>query len=50
MGIWVTVNPFKLSGPGDFPKHLNVPENVDKSTGKLIDDGIEIDPEEYEVG
>jgi len=40
---------FKMSGPGPFPRYLNLPSNVDQSTGRLIDDGIEIDPEEYEV-
>lgn len=40
---------FKLSGCGPYPKYLNVPSNVDKSTGKLIDDGKEINPDEYEV-
>lgn len=40
---------FKLSGPGSFPKYLEVPGNVEKDTGKLIDDGVEIDPSEYTV-
>lgn len=40
---------FKISGPGSFPKYLEIPSNVDKSTGKLIDDGQLIDPDEYEV-
>jgi len=40
---------FKLSGPGSFPKRINIPGNVDISTGKMIDDGREIDPSNYEV-
>ena len=40
---------FKLSGCGPYPKHLRLPNNVDKSTGKLIDDGKLIDPDDYEV-
>lgn len=40
---------YKVSGPGSFPKRLNVPVNVDKSTGQMIDDGVLIDPDEYEV-
>lgn len=40
---------YKVSGPGVFPKKLNIPMNVDKSTGRMIDDGILIDPDEYEV-
>lgn len=40
---------FKLSGPGPFPKRLSVPENVDKQTGAMVDDGVLIDPDEYEV-
>jgi len=40
---------FKLSGPGDFPKRINIPGNIDTSTGKMIDDGQEIDPSNYEV-
>lgn len=40
---------FKASGCGSFPKILEIPNNVDKSTGKMIDDGVEIDPDEYEV-
>lgn len=40
---------FKASGCGPFPKYLNVPGNIDKSTGRMIDDGVEIDPDEYEI-
>jgi len=40
---------FKTSGGGTFPKNLRVPGNVDKRTGKMIDDGQEIDPDHYEV-
>jgi hypothetical protein len=40
---------FKLSGPGAFPKNLNIPSNVDKSTGKMVDDGVFIDPSKYTV-
>jgi hypothetical protein len=40
---------FKVSGCGSFPGSLNVPENVDKSTGRMVDDGIEIDPDNYNV-
>lgn len=40
---------YKVSGPGSFPERLNVPTNVDISTGRMIDDGVEIDPGEYEI-
>lgn len=40
---------FKLSGPGAFPKVLAVPDNVDISTGRMVDDGVLIDPDEYEI-
>jgi len=40
---------FKKSGPGAFPKRLKVPHNIDLSTGRMIDDGEVIDPDEYEV-
>ena len=40
---------YKASGPGSFPRNLNVPSNVDISTGRMIDDGIEIDPDDYSV-
>jgi hypothetical protein len=40
---------FKASGCGNFPKSLRVPENVDTSTGRMIDDGILINPDEYEI-
>jgi hypothetical protein len=40
---------FKSSGCGNYPKSLKVPSNIDKSTGRMIDDGVEIDPSEYEV-
>jgi len=40
---------FKMSGPGDFPKRISIPGNIDTSTGKMIDDGQEIDPSNYEV-
>ena len=40
---------FKMAGPGAFPKKLRIPDNVDESTGIMIDDGVLIDPEEYEV-
>jgi hypothetical protein len=40
---------FKASGCGDYPKSLRTPSNIDKSTGRMVDDGIEIDPTEYEV-
>jgi len=40
---------FKASGCGNFPKTLRVPENVDTNTGRMIDDGILINPDEYEV-
>jgi len=40
---------FKLSGPGSFPTSINIPGNVDISTGKMIDDGKEIDPSNYKV-
>jgi hypothetical protein len=40
---------FKASGCGNYPKSLRVPSNIDKSTGRMVDDGIEIDPSEYEI-
>ena len=40
---------FKASGCGSFPRNLRVPGNVDTGTGKMIDDGIEIDPDNYSV-
>jgi hypothetical protein len=40
---------FKISGCGNYPKSLRVPSNIDKSTGRMIDDGVEIDPTEYEA-
>lgn len=40
---------FKLSGPGQFPKQLRIPNNVDTATGKMIDDGALIDPDRYDV-
>jgi len=40
---------FKASGGGAFPKNLKVPGNIDKSTGRMVDDGIEIDPDNYSV-
>lgn len=40
---------YRQSGPGPFPRCLHVPGNVDKSTGRMVDDGILIDPDEYEV-
>jgi len=40
---------FKASGCGRFPRMLRVPGNVDTGTGKMVDDGIEIDPDNYSV-
>ena len=40
---------FKASGCGSFPKNLKVPSNIDISTGKMIDDGILINPDEYHI-
>jgi len=40
---------FKASGCGRFPRTLRVPGNVDTGTGKMVDDGIEIDPDNYSV-
>jgi len=40
---------FKVSGCGPFPKRLRVPNNVNTSTGRMIDDGQLINPSEYEV-
>ena len=40
---------FKASGCGCFPRALRVPGNVDTSTGRMIDDGVEIDPNEYRI-
>jgi len=40
---------FKASGCGVFPKNLKVPGNVDRSTGRMIDDGILINPDEYHI-
>ena len=40
---------YKASGCGSFPRNLNIPSNVDKSSGKMIDDGDLIDPRRYEV-
>ena len=40
---------FKASGCGAFPKSLQVPGNVDTSTGKMVDDGIFISPDKYKI-
>ena len=40
---------FKASGCGPFPKTLQVPSNIDTSTGKMIDDGVFISPDKYEI-
>jgi hypothetical protein len=40
---------FKASGCGNYPKSLRAPSNIDKTTGRMIDDGVEIDPSEYEI-
>ena len=40
---------FKASGCGVFPKTLQVPSNVDISTGKMVDDGIFINPDKYKI-
>jgi len=40
---------FKASGCGAFPKSLRVPSNVDTSTGKMVDDGIFINPDKYTI-
>jgi len=41
---------YKASGCGSFPKNIRVPNNVDKSSGKMIDDGMLIDPKRYSIG
>jgi len=40
---------FKTSGPGAFPRKVRVPGNVDKSSGKMIDDGELINPNKYKT-
>jgi len=40
---------FKASGCGPFPRNLQVPSNVDISTGKMVDDGISISPDRYNI-
>jgi len=40
---------YRDNGPGDFPKNLTVPANVDTSTGVMIDEGVKIDPSRYTV-
>ncbi len=40
---------FKASGPGSYPKNIQVPNNIDKNTSKLIDDGKEIDSDDYNI-
>jgi hypothetical protein len=40
---------FKTSGCGSFPRSLRVPGNVDISTGRMIDDGQLISPDEYKA-
>jgi len=40
---------FKMNGPGLFPKSLNIPRNVDKSTARMIDEGKLIDPSRYNL-
>ena len=40
---------FKASGCGSFPRNLQVPSNVDSSTGKMVDDGIFISPDRYNI-
>ena len=40
---------YRASGSGAFPATLNVPGNVDASTGVMIDDGVFIDPDEYRI-
>ena len=41
---------YKASGCGSFPKSLRVPNNVNTDTGKMIDDGMPIDPKRYSIG
>jgi len=40
---------FKASGCGAFPKSLRIPSNIDTSTGRMVDDGILINPDEYRI-
>ena len=40
---------FKMNGPGLFPKSLNIPRNVDRSTARMIDEGKLIDPSRYNL-
>jgi len=40
---------YKASGCGSFPKNIRVPGNVDKSSGKMIDDGMLINPNKYRI-
>lgn len=39
----------KQSGDGDFPKTVYIPRGVDPETAKLIDDGVEIPRDQYEL-
>jgi len=40
---------FKASGCGPFPRTFHIPRNVDTSTGRMVDDGILINPDEYQI-
>ena len=40
---------YKASGCGSFPKSLKVPNNVNTNTGKMVDDGMLIDPDRYKA-
>jgi hypothetical protein len=39
----------KQSGDGAFPTVIYIPKGIDVSTVKLIDDGIEIPRDQYEL-
>lgn len=40
---------FKMNGGGKYPSELQVPESVDISTGRMVDEGQLIDPNEFKI-
>ena len=40
---------YRTNGSGPYPKTLNIPSSVDPSTGRMVDEGKLINPNNYEV-
>ena len=40
---------YRVNGPGEYPKSLRVPDNVDVSTGRMIDEGELIQDNDYNI-